>query len=52
MKEPLIDIVYVKKAIKDGSINVQVKVTDIYLKNEAGECVLIGNTEKDTWHDE
>jgi hypothetical protein len=40
MKTP-IDIVEIKKAVKDGLITVFVKDNIIYLRNKVGECVAI-----------
>ena len=36
------DIVDIKKAINDGQLTVYVKDGKIYMKNEIGECVQIG----------
>jgi hypothetical protein len=49
MKRP-IDIVDIKQAVKQGEITAYVKDGKIYIKNEIGECVQIG--EADDRHEE
>lgn len=41
-----IDIVDVKKVVKDGLITVYVKDNIIYLRNKVRECVAIGEVNK------
>ena len=42
-----VDIVKIKQAVKDGEIKAYVKDGKIYLSNDIGECVDIGEKNKD-----
>ena len=46
MKRP-IDIVDIKQAVKQGQITAYVKDGKIYIKNDSGECVQIGEIDND-----
>lgn len=46
MKRP-INFVDIKQAVKDGKITAYVKDGQIYIKNDSGECVQIGETDND-----